>query len=243
VYFGFRLLETVIWGGVVMKSWSAWVTETQPDDEDWPAPHPAFGKWWTYISQQSAFINLMYLMMATFCTGMAAFSRRPDGMGSATPWFVKFTNFLAALTPCLAAMVSIFYWGQSAAGGSLVIDATGVLLHAFNLVIVFTDFAYSRIPTYFKHGWLPPFYTVGYFWFTWIYYKCGGTNYKGEPYIYEGLTDWSGESDSTGKLLLVEVSAMILTPLTLALIFMVLKALGKTGRVYTEPRAFNGGFS
>lgn len=88
---------------------------------------------------------------------------------------------------------------------------------------------------------LPVFYTMGYFWFTWIYYKCGGHNYKGEPYIYGGITDWSGESESTGKFMMVEVAAMILTPLTFALVFLVLRRLGHTGRAYRVPPDFNPG--
>lgn len=240
VYFAFRLLETVIWGGIVMKSWDEWVTTDAPKDPGGTG-HPPFSKWWTYISHQSAFINLLYFAAVTFCTGMAAFSKKPDGMGKATPWFVKGTNFLAALTPCVAVMVSIFFWGQGAAGGGLTIDFGATLLHAFNVVLVFTDFAYSRIPIYFAHAWLPPFYTMGYFWFTWIYYKAGGHNYKGEPFIYEGITDWSGEGDATRKLLMVEVAAMILTPLTFALIFMLLRCLGHTGHTYKEPAASNPG--
>lgn len=239
VYFAFRMLETVIWGGVIMKSWTEWVTFDAPDEPSGTG-HAPFSKWWTYISHQSALLDLMYFAGVTFCTGMAAFSKRPDGMGKATPWFVKGTNFLAALAPCVAVMVSIFFW---AAGAGLTVDETSILLHAGNIIMVFADLAYSRLPTYFAHAWLPLFYTVGYFWFTWIYYKCGGLNYDGKPYIYPGITDWSGEGkeDSSAKFMMVEVAAMILTPVFYAIIFAVLKCLGHPGRVWRAPEASNPG--
>lgn len=49
---------------------------------------------------------------------------------------------------------------------------------------------FSRQPLYFAHAWVPLVYTVGYTLFTWIYFKEGGTDWKGRPYIH-GFIDWS----------------------------------------------------
>merc|ERR1712072_529653 len=101
-------------------------------------------------------------------------------MGKNTPWFVNVTLVLAALTPCVALLASLGFFVPSWMNKSeLIVDDLSIQLHTLNLVVIFTDFAYSRVPLYFAHAWLPTVYALAYVLFTYVYYLAGGMDYKG----------------------------------------------------------------
>merc|ERR1719502_1804488 len=111
-------------------------------------------------------LELLYLLFATVSTGMAAFSKRPDGKGKATP--------------CIVLMASALFWLPAFTirdEGDL--DIMSKALNAMNVIVVFVDIAWSRQPLSFAHAWVPLLYTFLYVQFTWVYHYCGGTDLDG----------------------------------------------------------------
>jgi hypothetical protein len=232
VYFAFRAFLTMVWFGVICRSWDVWhATETKFE----PGGHPPWIKWWIYTTHQSAIINLLYFIAVTFCTGMVAFTKRPEGMGKSTPWFVKIALVFSALAPCVAVMATLgFFLPQMIGSSDLVFDDLSMLLHTLNLVLLFTDFTYSRLPTYFSHAWLPTVYALAYIAFTYLYYLAGGTDYKGNHYIYNFL-NWGQEGEAPPMLNFVEGGVLLVSPVIYSCILLLLRAVGNLGCIWRQP--------
>jgi hypothetical protein len=223
IYFFMRLSMLVGWVFVLQQSWRLW-----------SGPLP-FSKWWIYLDHQAAFLEGLYFLFATISTGMAAFSWLPDGRGWRTPWFARISWLLADITPVIAVTASAAYWFPIWLGESnVIVDDMARLLHIVNLALLAVDFAFSRQPLRFAHAWVPLVYTVGYTFFTWIYFKEGGTDWKGRQYIYSFL-DWGHEDSKRMKAEVVEAMAIVGIPALYCVILLLLKAVGLTGFAWRDP--------
>jgi len=142
---------------------------------------------------------------------------------------------LADITPVIAVTASAAYWFPVWLNDShVIVDDMAKLLHIVNLVLLGADMAFSRQPLYFAHAWVPFVYTGAYTLFTWIYFKEGGTDWKGRKYIHSFL-DW-GHSDSKHMSAAVaEALAIIGIPALYCVMLLLLKALGATGCAWRDP--------
>lgn len=77
------------------------------------------------------------------------------------------------------------------------IDANNITKHALNSVFMLIDTFLSSIPVRLFHSVYPLLYIIAYLAFTVIYWKLGGTNIQGQPYIYS-LLDYNNFEASTG---------------------------------------------
>lgn len=59
--------------------------------------------------------------------------------------------------------------------------------HGLNAVIVIVDTFISRTPVRMLHLYQCSMLGIIYTMFSYVYHLCGGTNHKGEPYIYKPL--------------------------------------------------------
>jgi hypothetical protein len=223
LYFFMRLSMLIGWSVVLAQSWRLW-----------SGPLP-FSKWWIYLDHQAAFLEGLYFLFATISTGMAAFSWLPDGRGWRTPWFVRISWLLADITPVLALTASAAYWFPIWLGESnVIVDDMAKLLHIVNLALLGVDMAFSRQPLQFAHAWVPFVYTAGYTFFTWIYFKEGGTDWKGRHYIYSFL-DWGNKDPKHMQALVVEAMAIIGIPVLYCALLLLLKVVGLTGCAWRDP--------
>ena len=77
------------------------------------------------------------------------------------------------------------------------IDGNNITKHTLNSVLMVIDTFLSSIPVRLFHSVYPLLYVIVYIAFTVIYWQLGGTNYEGEPYIYN-LLDYNNFEASTG---------------------------------------------
>lgn len=176
-----RVALACLWLGVVSWSWAAW-------------KGIPFHKWWAYLSHQGAFMELLFLWMTVVTTCAAWLNFRGCRLPR-LPWFVRVTWLLGDTVPALAVMISLMFWAPIliSGGNGLVVDNLAKVIHGGNVVVVCIDGLISRRPAYISHAFVPFCYAIFYVIFTYIYYKAGGTDAGGNPYIYIFL-DWSGKS-------------------------------------------------
>jgi hypothetical protein len=225
VYFLFRLCIFAVWGEVVRESWDLWVADVH---------HPPMWMWWIYMTHQCAFIELIYFFFAMVSTGMAAFGRQVVQPGDSMPWFVRITLVLADAVPCLAIMTSLMFWAPSLAGTSdLMVDEMSMKLHVLNLVLALLDAIFSRLPRKYSHAWVPLVYSMGYIIFSYVYYLSGGTDYKGNHYIYNVL-DWGGLGGAPPLVAFVEALALIITPFAYCFVIFLIRCFGRGSKTWME---------
>lgn len=186
------------------------------------------------MTHQCAFIEFVYFLFATISTGMAAFAGAVVQEGDPLPWFVRVTLVLADAVPCLALMTSMMFWAPSLAGMSdLTVDELAVKLHVLNLVLAMLDAIFSRLPRKYAHAWVPLVYAMFYIIFSYVYYLAGGTNLKGDHYIYNVL-DWGGLGGSMPLLAFYEALALIITPFVYCFFICAVKCVGRGSKTWKE---------
>jgi len=192
VYLAFRATLLVVWFGCTIWSFVEWVSVLGL----------GVGYWFTKLTHWGAMLQVIYFAFGAFSTYKAIYGRRPDGLGEATPWFVRVTWFLAALAPVVAFIVLVLYW-------ALVFDDsssptfTQVLMHGGNFLAALLDLMTTRTPHYIAHVYVPMAFGITYTLFTLIYYAAGGTFEDGvSPYIYPAI-DWTNSSGTSSLLGLV----------------------------------------
>lgn len=86
--------------------------------------------------------------------------------------------------------------------GDDVIDANNITKHALNSVFMVIDTAISSMPVHLVHWLYALLYFAVYLIFTVIYWQAGGTNIRGEPFIY-GALNYNDFQPTIGGLLVV----------------------------------------
>ncbi|KAK3728730.1 hypothetical protein QZH41_002657 [Actinostola sp. cb2023] len=83
----------------------------------------------------------------------------------------------------LAPLVTVMYWAFDYVPGQFV-DASSANAHALNTLLMIIDIMICNVPFRLLHFIYPMFYALVYTSFTVIYWAVGGTNHRGEKYIY-----------------------------------------------------------
>lgn len=83
----------------------------------------------------------------------------------------------------LAPLVTVMYWGFDYVPGHYV-DASNANAHAVNTLLMSIDVMICNVPVRIFHLIYPMTYGLVYTLFTIIYWAVGGTNHKGQKYIY-----------------------------------------------------------
>ncbi|KAL4227364.1 hypothetical protein ACF0H5_012807 [Mactra antiquata] len=114
-----------------------------------------------------------------------------------------------------AILVSLLFW-------TIAYDGSGVTLvnlstHGINAVFVLIDMMISRTPIRMLHMYQCSCFGLVYMCFSYVYHLCGGTNHKGEPYIYKPL-DYSNLQVAVSTAL---VSIFLVAPLIHCWVFFV----------------------
>lgn len=127
-------------------------------------------------------------------------SAESAGEKDALRWHHKLLWLLFIISATGGLWVTAGYW--SVLVGDDVVDANNITKHLLNSVFMVIDTLLSCIPIRLVH-WLYAFlYFVVYIGFSLIYWAAGGTNNKGEPFIYKAL-DYNDFSPKIGGLLVV----------------------------------------
>lgn len=137
------------------------------------------------------------------------------------PCVVKIMWCLYIIGGTLAFIIFAGYWGcyvtqsgrASGANSSSVFcnspDFHSVQVHGLNFLVVLIDLFISRIPFQLLHFLYPTSFIFAYVVFSLIYWRAGGVNHNGDPYIYFVL-DYGSDPDNGGvAVVLILTSAII----------------------------------
>ncbi|XP_052795883.1 protein rolling stone-like [Mya arenaria] len=127
---------------------------------------------------------------------------------------IKVQWLLHNLSSDAAPLVSVLFW-------TIAYDGSGVTLincttHGINAIFVVVDTLISRTPMRMLHLYQCASLGVVYAGFSYVYHLCGGTNHKGEPYIYKPL-DYANNFRTAVSTLLVSI--VLVAPLIHCWIF------------------------
>lgn len=111
----------------------------------------------------------------------------------------------------------------SLSAGDTEIGAVRVSFHAVNSVYVLLNLFVTATPTRLLHFVYPVLFGVAYTLFSALYQLGGGTNIRGEPYIYR-VTDWSRPWKT---LLMSSLSNFLAIPLMHLLVFLLRLMVGR----------------
>nr|KAG5697084.1 hypothetical protein BaRGS_002000 [Batillaria attramentaria] len=151
----------------------------------------ARAKWFVYLT------NWMYLLLTIetvleavnfFCVHVL----RDDivkGKQCFMPWYLKLQWVLYNVVTTGSLMVTAWYWG-AVYKGSKEVGAVSVAFHAVNSVYVLLNLFITATPTRLLHFVHPVLFGMAYTLFSLVYQLSGGTNIRGEPFVYSVL-DWS----------------------------------------------------
>ncbi|XP_067683858.1 protein rolling stone-like isoform X3 [Haliotis asinina] len=110
------------------------------------------------------------------------------GFTSHLPWYLKLSWLLNSVVTEGSLHISAFYWIFLFKDQRLTL--LRFILHGMNSIYVLSNLLIMDMPLRVYHVIYPVIYGVIYTVFSVVYHMLGGTNGKGEPYIYK-ILDWS----------------------------------------------------
>ncbi|CAH0405232.1 unnamed protein product [Chilo suppressalis] len=154
--------------------------------------------WLIYLTNWGLLL-ITLMSLSGLLVSVVAVHTKPDSDVGEVPWYIGIYWFIYNITVCLALMISALYWillydpEKQETRRMFWLD---VATHGFNSCVAVAELLLSRTPLRFLHFYQPFSVAVWYAAFTAIYYVAGGTDAKGEPYIYTVL-DWRNGGQST----------------------------------------------
>jgi hypothetical protein len=128
---------------------------------------------------------------------------------------MKATWLLQAIVVNGAFFVFILYWLLVAPFKTSPIGPISYFTHGVNLLVVIADVWASNAPFYLMHGLYYFGYASLYITFSLVYWAAGGTDCKGNPYVYSVL-NW----DNFGSAATVACGVLLVfVPIVLTLMF------------------------
>merc|ERR1712232_518324 len=116
---------------------------------------------------------------------------KPDGKAERTPWFARLTYALQSGNGTITFFIFVLYWAleyRPAKG----VEGITVMIHGVNFLLALIDIlVLAKLPVKMAQVWVPCLFGLMYVLFSLFYDVAGGTNQRGNPYIY-GVLDWSG---------------------------------------------------
>ena len=135
------------------------------------------------------------------------------------PW--KISWFLYVISANNSLLITAGYWTlRILFEVDEPIDGNNITKHSLNSVFMVIDTFLSSIPVHLFHSVYPLLYVILYIAFTVVYWKLGGTNYEGQPYIYK-LLDYSNFEASTGCI--ITFSLLLVQPVLQLMLFGLVK--------------------
>ncbi|XP_067683943.1 protein rolling stone-like [Haliotis asinina] len=110
------------------------------------------------------------------------------GFTSHLPWYLKLSWLINSVVTEGSLHISALYWIFLFKDKTLTL--LRFILHGMNSIYVLTNLLIVNMPVRVYHVIYPVIYGVIYTVFSVVYHILGGTNEKGEPYIYK-ILDWS----------------------------------------------------
>uniref|UniRef100_A0A2A4JU86 Protein rolling stone n=1 Tax=Heliothis virescens TaxID=7102 RepID=A0A2A4JU86_HELVI len=129
------------------------------------------------------------------------------------PWYVKFYWALFNIAVPIAFMITIFYWTVLYEAGieEELNHGLDVAVHGLNSLVVLCLLISSAHPGRLLHIYLPLVFGIVYMLFSVIYHFAGGTDQKGNAYIYP-VVNWSAPGTT---ILVVFITGLLLIALHL----------------------------
>ena len=185
------------------------------------------GKFLIHLTYWTLLMQFLYAWLAWYTTHRAAqlitVVGRPAGGGGsllvaasagAGPWYVRATWLLQSIVVNGAFFVFVLFWLLVAPFKKDPIGPLSYFTHGVNFALVVADVAASNTPFYFAHSLYYFAYAAAYLLFSLLYYEAGGTDCKGNPYVYSVL-DWRkpGAAATTSLGVLLVFVPIVLVPL------------------------------
>ncbi|CAH0695397.1 unnamed protein product [Spodoptera exigua] len=172
----------------------------------------SFGYWFIYLTHW----GLMSILFATgFATAVSArcYLYGPISTEFKLPWYVKIYWTLFNIATPLAFLITIFYWTVLYEAGieEELNHGLDVAVHGLNSLVMFLLLCSSAHPGRLLHIYQPLVFATIYMLFSVIYHAAGGTDQKGNAYIYP-VVNWS-EPGTT--VLVVFITGLLLVVLHL----------------------------
>ena len=114
----------------------------------------------------------------------------------------------------MAIVVTILYWSLLYRGGS--VDPADVHTHGVNAAIALIDIIFSGVPVRILHFIYPVLFGITYSVFSGIYFAAGGTNARGDPFIYSVLDYGNSPGSAAGWVLAI---SLVVLPIVNLLLF------------------------
>lgn len=153
-----------------------------------------FGYWYIYLTHW----GLITILLATgFATLVSArcYLYGPISTEFRLPWYVKTYWTLCNIAVPIAFMISLFYWTVLYEAGieEELNHALDMSVHGLNSLVMLLLLMSSAHPVRLLHIYQPVLFGIVYLLFSVIYHFAGGTDQKGNAYIYP-VVNWSEPS-------------------------------------------------
>ncbi|XP_071083146.1 protein rolling stone-like [Haliotis cracherodii] len=140
-----------------------------------------------------------------------------NGFTSYLPWYLKVSWLLNSVVTEGSLHISAIYWSFVFTDQNITV--LRFILHGMNSIYVLVNLFITAMPVRVYHVIYPVIYGVIYTVFSVVYHVLGGTNEKGEPYIYK-ILDWSNLKRT---LPLVFLSTFVALPFLYLFVFFIHK--------------------
>ncbi|XP_067683857.1 protein rolling stone-like isoform X2 [Haliotis asinina] len=146
--------------------------------------------WFIYLTNWTYLLLTISAVMDAVIVVCVRISRQDivDGFTSYLPWYLKLSWLLNSVVTEGSVHISAIYWIFVFSDQNLTV--LRFILHGMNSIYVLCNLFVTAMPVRVYHVIYPVIYGVIYTVFSVVYHILGGTNEKGEPYIYK-ILDWS----------------------------------------------------
>ncbi|CAG5132212.1 unnamed protein product [Candidula unifasciata] len=152
---------------------------------------------------------------------------QPDGLSA----MLRCQWFLQNISNSASILVTVLFWALVYTGDTQ--NYASINSHVINSLLVIGDIMISRAPIRIQHLHIPFIYLAIYITFTLIYWAAGGTNHKGEYFIY-GVLDYSKRvKTAVVAICLIALLGLLITQMFLYFLHRLRNCLyswGKTGK-------------
>ncbi|XP_022821868.1 protein rolling stone-like [Spodoptera litura] len=177
----------------------------------------SFGYWFIYLTHW----GLTSILFATgFATAVSVrcYLYGPISTEFKLPWYVKIYWTLFNIATPLAFLITIFYWTVLYEAGieEELNHGLDVAVHGLNSLVMFLLLCSSAHPGRLLHIYQPLVFATIYMLFSVIYHAAGGTDQKGNAYIYP-VVNWSEPGTTVLVVFITGLLLVVLHLLTLGL--------------------------
>lgn len=153
-----------------------------------------------FLTNWSLTIQVLYFWFAVWTSRQADLMDSSDKPRSdKMPFYVRAAWLFQDIAIPGSFVVFVLYWVIVVPTETSSPTAVSYFTHGVNFVVMLLDMYLSRQPYYLMHGIYMAIMGLTYLGFTYVHYAAGGTDCRGNRYIYRNI-DWNQQA-STGNLL------------------------------------------